>query len=82
MFELQYDGEGYYIVIEGLHNNRDKSISNEIGISLKKYHGILKKFNAIPTYRNEHYLYNFDDAEKCCEYLNEKYGVLLKLMGV
>lgn len=79
MFKAQYNDSGYFIVIENLHNNTDKIIANEIKISIRKYRGILKKFNATPKRRNEHYFYNLDDAEKCCEYLNENYSLLLKM---
>lgn len=60
----------------------DYEIAEEIDISYKKYQKILKKFNALngKDCDDDCHFLNKEDAIKTAEYLDEKYGVLLKLL--
>lgn len=71
----------YYIEIDVNNTPIDRIIVKSIGIPLKKYINILKKFNAERCSDDkEYYFNNEEDCKRCCDYLNEKYEVIVKLM--
>jgi hypothetical protein len=72
----------YYISTAALGANYDCNIAKYIGITLEEYQDILKSFNAFFRKDNEGYFDNESDCQKCCEYLNETYGVIIKLADI
>ena len=60
-----------------------ETIENITKISQNDYIDVLKQFNAIKaSYTGYPYIFmHKSNAEQAAEYLNEKYGVMLKLMG-
>lgn len=71
---------GYYIFYHRCL--QDKDIANLLKINLRTYHIILKKYNAyVCKENNEYFFQNIEDVEKCRDYLNNKYEIILKLMG-
>lgn len=57
---------------------KDRSIAKFIGLETKQYKEILVQLGAIIFYK-ECYFENKDDCEKCCNYLQELYGPIIKL---
>lgn len=60
----------------------DSAIARIIGISLEDYQKELSKFNGTNEtgfYDNEFLFISEDDTQKCIDYLNEKYGVIIAL---
>jgi len=64
----------------------DKEVANVIQIPVEDYVNILKSYNAqLDTgeyFTNEYFFNKRSDAIKCAEFLNEKYGLLIKLMEI
>ena len=75
------------------HNNNEyffpKSIHPIIGISHQEYIDVLLSFGAelntsdnLQHFKLEYYYFtNEDNCRKCINFLNEKYGLLIKLLG-
>lgn len=76
-YQIEIKSGDVYIPI-----NRDKDIAEILKLELKSYQKILQHFNgkkdALGT---RHIFSNVEDARKALDHLNDKYGVLLKLMG-
>lgn len=81
----------YCILLYHNHNEYffPKSIHPIIGISHQEYINILTSFGAELTSSEEllrckleYYCFiNKEDCKKCMDYLNDKYSVLIKLLG-
>ena len=82
VFNYHSSDDVYYITCFTLGTNFDKDIAEYIGISLEEYRGILKLYNSSPGDNGEYYFNNPEDIEECVNYLNEKYTVILNLIGV
>lgn len=61
----------------------DNQIARLLDMNTKTYRNLLISFGAEPgvTKQSDVKFYNEDNAKNAVEYLNEKYGVLLKLKG-
>lgn len=60
----------------------DCFIAKSLGITLEEYRSILKSYNAIVNeFRNYSHFENKDDAFRCAEFLDEKYGIIGELIG-
>lgn len=68
-----------------VYNNHwhDYKIANILNLTLFDYHTELRRFN-FKTFINYKKVtfQNEEDAQKVANYLNEKYGVILKLQGI
>jgi len=70
----------YYIVFQDFETDMD--IARKLKITFEKYIEILMSFNAFYDKEiGEYFFRNREDIIKCVEFLNEKYGMLVKLMG-
>lgn len=58
----------------------DKQIAEILNLDIKAYEKILQHFNGEKNYLM-HKFSDVRDANRALNYLNDKYGVLLKLMG-
>jgi len=58
----------------------DLSIANKINLHIYNYQRELKQFGAIQNSNREKYFQSSKKCQKCCDYLNEKYGMMLKLI--
>jgi len=81
-FNVDNNSLGHYIYYTSkgpLHG--DYNIARLLKIPYIQYVKELEKFGAKLAYCN-HYFKSSKKAKQCCDYLNEKYGVLIKLKGV
>lgn len=90
LFITRGDDEGYFVFYNGRLDNgsSDKFIARKIGISIYEYETLLFQYKAILITRKfcneehqEFYFHKESDCQKFCDYLNEKYGIILKLVG-
>lgn len=85
MFLTNQDHYGHYIML--YTNNaieiQDSRIAKKLSISLQEYKNILVKFNAFEKIGRLklYYFTNKKDCEECRAYLEEKYSIMLKLIG-
>lgn len=74
----------YHIVLEDCGLMGDYLITYYINdytpITLKEYRKILSKFNTF-CFANTTFFCNKEDAERAANYLNEKYAVIINLIG-
>jgi hypothetical protein len=69
--------EGEYYVSYNFDIDTESGIAEMLRIPVEDYINILKKYGA---YQNVLYWFVFkEDCEKCAEYLNNTYGILLAL---
>lgn len=79
-----FDSNGifYWIDIDNNIDQTDIDIANLIGISFDQYQKELLSFNNRVDYINwDIIFYNKEDVERALEYMINKYGVLLALIG-
>jgi hypothetical protein len=77
MFYPTSGAHGYYIDYMD-QSPGDRCIAGLLNISLVAYHKILKKFNGCQV-RREYYFETFIDCKNACDYLEQVFGVMLKL---
>lgn len=70
----------YYVGVDKLLCY-DTTIAKYIGIDFFEYKKILKSFGA-KLYDTEYYFDEESDCQKCCDYLDETYGPIIKLTEV
>lgn len=58
----------------------DDCIAFEINLHKYDYQRELKQFGATHNSRGEKYFLSQKKCQKCCDYLNEKYGTMFKLI--
>jgi Holliday junction resolvase RusA-like endonuclease len=58
----------------------DSQIANKLGLNIKKYRSILKKFNAVKRSDGDYYFKTQKDAENAKEYLDDNYMIVAKLI--
>lgn len=83
-FNVEHNSLGhylYYITSKGHPLHGDNNIANHLKIPYIQYVKELEKFGAKLAYCN-YYFKSSKKAKQCCDYLNEKYVVLIKLEGV
>lgn len=82
MLEINYNREYGYYIKRDMGGNSDNGIAKFLKIKVKEYIDILKKFNAHYHKEYEEYFFEYkNDAQHCCDYLNEVYMVMKKLTG-
>lgn len=77
-FPAETINESYYVCTI-LANNDDICIAEYIGIKLEDYIKILKSFGAKRDVWGESFFSDEEDCQKCCNYLEETYGIVIKL---
>lgn len=77
MFYPTSGAHGYYINYMDVSPS-DRRMADILGISLIKYHKILKQFNGFQI-RSEYYFKMFTDCREACDYLEQVFGVMFKL---
>jgi hypothetical protein len=70
----------YYITITEPYFLNDKDIAEKLNLSLEEYQKILESFGACKE-TLEMFFHDKLDCQNALDYLNEKYGVLLALLG-
>lgn len=59
----------------------DRDIATIIGLPVEEYRKILESFGAHINLNEEMIFKDFEDCKKAVNYLEEKYGILLVLLG-
>lgn len=70
----KYGPYGVYVTI-------DSQIAKILGLNIKQYILILKKFNAFKSSDGDYYFNSQKDIENAKEYLDDNYITILKLRG-
>jgi len=83
MFKVHsYAEEHYYILLE-LNNyyfGTDSDIANKLGIPIDEYKKIIIDFGSFLADNNCLYFPTHQQTQECCDYLTDRFGVMLKLM--
>jgi len=79
-FFIPLFGRNRYFITISNHLYSDKDISLICNISFEEFQNILRNFGASNNL-GDCYFNNEKDCKKCCKHLNEKYGVIMKLIG-
>lgn len=82
MFNFSCNEYGYFITckISTKTFTWDDDIIKLLSLSEEEYKDLLLKFNAYERKNKSYYFLTEDDTQNCCDYLNEKYNVLFKLI--
>ena len=79
IFNFGHCRHGYYIKLYNLLS--DDEIAEKLGITYNQYKKILKKYNAYYSEKCDEYFFSDrSDALECINYLDEKYGLIIKLI--
>jgi len=74
----------YYLTVKNMVWP-DIDVAELLNMSVKQYHNLLIQYGATINYREgrayDGYFTSLSDIQKLIDYLNEKYGVALKLIG-
>jgi len=87
-FNIVNSIEGYYIILSRnkLPYHQDGMIATILKITVEEYRKTLVEFNGdvLPNFHvgNDIFFQNKQDALKCCEFLNLKYGLMMKLINL
>lgn len=72
----------YWIDIEGKKDKQNKDILQLLGISLEQYNNELLNFNSDKSCINSNIVFSkLDEIKNALQYLNDKYGIILALLG-
>lgn len=88
-FNIKKNSFGYYVEYENGKKvcNTDERIANIIGLSLYEYHTLLYQYKAFSKLaicsdnRLDFYFNNIYNCKTFCDYLNEVYSLMIKLVG-
>lgn len=82
MFKVyQYTTKHNYILLKFASGYfyKDKDIAEELNITLEEYQKIILRFGSYEADDGFLYFPTYQQCQNCCDYLTERFGVMLKL---